>query len=78
MSKFSSRLGTGYKRVVGVVEDFVVEATKAMESKRLPRSISTTGQYTAREYLIQICLATQLWRNSLAKFFKVLICDPRQ
>ena len=46
MSKFSSDLETGYKRVVDVIEDFVVEATKAMESKRLPRSISATGQYT--------------------------------
>ena len=43
MSKFGSRLETGYKRVVDVVEDFVVEATKAMESKRLPRSIAATG-----------------------------------
>ena len=43
MSKFSSCLETGYKRVVDVVEDFVGEAGKAMESKRLPRSISTTG-----------------------------------
>ena len=43
MSKFSSRLETGYKRVVDVVEDFVGEAGKAMENKRLPRSISTTG-----------------------------------
>ena len=43
ISKFSSRLETGYKRVVDVVEDFVVEATKAVENKRLPRSISVTG-----------------------------------
>ena len=43
MSKFSSRLETGYQRVVDVVEDFVVEATKAIESKRLPRSIPATG-----------------------------------
>ena len=43
MSKFGSRLETGYKRVVDVVEDFVVEATKALESKRLPRSIAATG-----------------------------------
>ena len=43
MSKFSSCLETGYKRVVDVVEDFVVEATKAMECRRLPRPISATG-----------------------------------
>ena len=43
MSKFGSRLETGYKRVVDVVEDFVAEATKAMECKRLPRHISATG-----------------------------------
>ena len=46
MSKFGSRLETGYKRVADVVEDFVVEATKAMESKRLPRSTLATGRYT--------------------------------
>ena len=43
MSKFDSRLETGYMRVVDVIEDFVAEASKAMESKRLPRSISATG-----------------------------------
>ena len=43
MSKFDSRLETGYMRVVDVIEDFVVEASKAMESKRLPGSISATG-----------------------------------
>ena len=46
MSKFGSRLETGYVRVVDVVEDFVLEATKATECKRLPRSIIATGQYT--------------------------------
>ena len=43
MSKFGSQLETGYKRVADVIEDFVVEATEAVESKRLPRSISATG-----------------------------------
>ena len=46
MSKFGSRLETGYVRVVDVVEDFVLEATKATECKRLPRSNIATGQYT--------------------------------
>ena len=46
MSKFGSRLETGYVRVADVVEDFVLEATKAMESKRFPRSNIATGQYT--------------------------------
>ena len=46
MSKFGSRLETGYVRVVDVVEDFVLEATKAMECKRLPRSNIATGRYT--------------------------------
>ena len=43
MSKFDSRLETGYKRVVDVIEDFVAEAADAVESKRLPRSIPSTG-----------------------------------
>ena len=43
MSKFDSGLDTGYKRVADVIEGFVAEATKAMENKRLPRSIPTIG-----------------------------------
>ena len=43
MSKFGDHRETGYKRVVDVIEDFVAEANKAMESKRLPRSIPATG-----------------------------------
>ena len=43
MSKFDSGLDIGYKRVADVIEDYVIEATKAVKSKRLPRSISTTG-----------------------------------
>ena len=43
MSKFDSAVETGYKRVVDVIEDFVAEATEAVESKRLPRSIPVTG-----------------------------------
>ena len=43
MSKFDSTQETGYKRVASVIEDFVVEATEAVESKRLPRPVSATG-----------------------------------
>ena len=43
MSKFGSRRETGYKRVADVIQDFVAEATEAVEGKRLPRSIPTTG-----------------------------------
>ena len=43
MSKFSSRLETSYKRVADVIEDFVEEATEAVESMRLPRSILANG-----------------------------------
>ena len=43
MSRFDSGLDTGYRRVADVIEDYVAEATKAMENKRLPRSIPTTG-----------------------------------
>ena len=43
MSKFDNRLEIGYQRVADVIEDFVAEATKAVESKRLPRSTSATG-----------------------------------
>ena len=46
MSKFDSALETGYKRVADVIEDFVAEAVEAMESKRLPRSIPFTSEYT--------------------------------
>ena len=46
MSKFDSRRETGYKRVADVIQDFVAGATEAVEGKRLPRSIPTTGQYT--------------------------------
>ena len=46
MSKFGSRRETGYKRVADVIQDFVAEATEAVEGKSLPRSIPTTGQYT--------------------------------
>ena len=43
MSKFGSGLDTGYKRVADVIGNFVTEATEAVGSKMLPRSISTTG-----------------------------------
>ena len=43
MSKFDSGQDIGYKRVADVIEDFVDEATEAVESKQLPRSISATG-----------------------------------
>ena len=43
MSKFDNGQDIGYKRVVDVIEDFVDEATVAVESRKLPRSISTTG-----------------------------------
>ena len=43
MSKFGSRRETGYKRVTDVIQDFIAEATEAVEGKRLPRSIPTTG-----------------------------------
>ena len=43
MSKFGSRRETGYKRVADVIQDFIAEATEAVEGKRLPRSIPTTG-----------------------------------
>ena len=46
MSKFGSRQETGYKRVADVIQDFIAEAAEAVEGKRLPRSIPTTGQYT--------------------------------
>ena len=73
MSKFSSRLETGYKRVVDVVEDFVVEATKAMESKRLPRSISATGQYTGSSMFNGNLSNLQLVEEFFRKCFKALI-----
>ena len=43
ISKFGSRRDTGYKRVADVIQDFVAEATEAVEGKRLPRSIPTAG-----------------------------------
>ena len=43
MSKFANGLETGYQRVADVIGDFVVGAAEAAESKRLPRSISSTG-----------------------------------
>ena len=43
MSKFGGRQEIGYKRVFDVIEDFVAEATEAVESMQLPRSIPTTG-----------------------------------
>ena len=43
MAKFDSHLETGYKRVADVIQDFVVEANEAVEGKKLPRSISSTG-----------------------------------
>ena len=47
MSKFDSRRETGYVRVANVIQDFVAEATEAVEDKRLPRSIPTAGKYTS-------------------------------
>ena len=41
MSKFDSRLEPGYQRVADVIKDFVVDAAKSVESKKLPRSILT-------------------------------------
>ena len=46
MSRFDSALETGYKRVADVIEDFITEAVEAVESKRLPRSIPFTSEYT--------------------------------
>ena len=67
MSKFGSRLETGYVRVADVVEDFVLEATKAMESKRLPRSNIATGQYTgSSKNSYKFVQAPNLRRNSFA------------
>ena len=43
MGKFDGLLEVGYKRVADVIQDFVCEATEAVECKRLPRSISATG-----------------------------------
>ena len=43
MSKFGSRRETGYQRVADVIQDFIAEATEAVEGKRLPWSIPTTG-----------------------------------
>ena len=43
MSRFGSRRETGYQRVADVIQDFVAEATQAVEGKRLPRAIPTTG-----------------------------------
>ena len=69
MSKFDSRLETGYKRVVDVVEDFVVEATKAMECKRLPRSILATGQYTGSSFFNANYPTSQLVEEFFWKMF---------
>ena len=71
MSKFESDQETGYKRVADVIEDFVVEATEAVESKRLPRSVSATGEY--------ICISNTYNLLPLAeglcwKYFELLIC----
>ena len=43
MSRFGSRRETGYKRVADVIQNFIAEATEAVEGKRLPRSIPTTS-----------------------------------
>jgi hypothetical protein len=41
MSKFGNDRDAGYKRVVGVIEDFVIEAVKY---GRPPKSVSVNGE----------------------------------
>ena len=69
MSKFDSRLETGYMRVVDVIEDFVAEATKAMESQGLPRSISAPGQYTGSIIFSPNCLTSRRVEEFFCKMF---------
>lgn len=40
MSRFDCGQDSNYRRVAGVIEEFVADAIEAAESKRLPRSVS--------------------------------------